>query len=119
MVQKRDIATSIILTIVTCGIYGIIWFISLTDDVARLAEDNELSGGKAFLFTLITCGIYGIYWAYKIGKDIFEIQTKRNLPATDNSVLYLVLDLFGLSIVTYCLAQNEINKLVDTANTAN
>ena len=70
--------------------------------------------GKAFLFTLITCGIYGIYWAYKIGKDIYAAQTKRNMPgATDNSVLYLILDIFGLSIVTYCLAQSEVNKMAD------
>lgn len=116
MIQKREIVTCVLLTIVTCGIYGIIWFINLTDDIAKLAEDSELSGGKAFLFTLLTCGIYGIYWAYKIGKDIYEVQNKRNLPATDNSVLYLVLELFGLGIVTYCLAQSEVNKLVDTPN---
>lgn len=114
MVQKREIVTCVLLSIITCGIYGIIWFINLTDDVARLAEDNEFSGGKAFLFTLITCGIYGIYWAYKIGKDIYAAQTKRNMPgATDNSVLYLILDIFGLSIVTYCLAQSEVNKMAD------
>lgn len=116
MVQKRDIVTCILLSIVTCGIYGIIWFINLTDDVAKLADDNEFSGGKAFLFTLLTCGIYGFYWAYKIGKDIFEAQNKRNVPATDNSTVYLILQIFGLAIVTYCLAQSEVNKLAEGSN---
>ena len=65
MIQKRDIAIAIILSIVTCGIYGIIWFVQLTDEVKIAAEDNEFqSGGIAFLLTLVTCGIYGIYWAY-------------------------------------------------------
>lgn len=113
MIEKRDIAISILLTIITCGIYGIYWFIKLTDDVATLSGDSELSGGKAFLFTLLTCGIYGIYWAYKIGKDIFEAQNKYKVAATDNSVLYLILDIFGLGIITYCLAQNEVNKLAE------
>lgn len=115
MVQKREIVTCVLLSIVTCGIYGIVWFINLTDDVARLSNDNELSGGKAFLFTLLTCGIYGFYWAYKIGKDIEIAETERNLPATsDNSVLYLILQILGLGLVVYCLAQSEINRMAET-----
>lgn len=116
-VQKRDIVTCVLLSIVTCGIYGIIWFINLTDDVAKLSEDNELSGGKAFLFTLLTCGIYGFYWAYKIGKDIYIAQEKHGLPQTDNSTIYLILEIFGLGIVTFCLAQSDVNKMAET-NTA-
>ena len=112
MVQKREIVTCILLTIITCGIYGIVWFINLTDDVAALSEDPEFSGGKAFLFTLITCGIYSFFWAYKLGKNIQIAQAKHNLPANDNSTLYIILNVFGLSIVTYCLAQNEVNNMV-------
>lgn len=70
MIQKREIVTCILLTFLTCGIYGIVWFINLTDDVAYLSEDPEFSGAKAFLFTIITCGIYSFFWAYKLGKDI-------------------------------------------------
>ena len=116
MIQKREIVTCVLLSIITCGIYGIVWFINLTDDVARASEDNELSGGKAFLFTLITCGFYGFYWAYKLGKDLYIAQTKHKMPATDNSTLYLILQIFGLSIVTYCLVQSELNNIADTSN---
>lgn len=38
--RERNIAVAIILTIVTCGIYGIYWFIVLTDD-ARLASGDQ------------------------------------------------------------------------------
>ena len=111
MIQKREIVTCILLTFLTCGIYGIVWFINLTDDVAYLSEDPEFSGAKAFLFTIITCGIYSFFWAYKLGKDIQIAQTKRNLPATDNSTLFIILNLFGLSIVTHCLAQEQVNNM--------
>ena len=114
--KKRDVVVSIILSVVTCGIYGIIWFISLNDDAKQLAEDHDApSGGIAFLLGLVTCGIYMIYWNYKMGKRVYEIQLKNNVPATDNSVLYLVLALFGLSIVNYVLIQNELNKFLPEA----
>lgn len=115
-IQKKDIAICIILSIVTCGIYGIIWFVSLTDDVRIASEDQTLpSGGTAFLLTLVTCGIYGFYWAYRMGQAVNTARTKRGLAANDsNSILYLILQVFGLGIVTYCLIQNELNGFSTT-----
>lgn len=61
MIQKRNIAVCIILSIVTCGIYGIYWFICLNNDTNTASNTFGTSGGVAFLLTLVTCGIYGIY----------------------------------------------------------
>ena len=113
MLQKRSIPMAIVLTIVTCGIYGIIWFLDLTNDAAKLNNDSEFSGGKAFIFTLLTCGIYGVYWNYKMGQEIYQAKQKRNMNASDNSILYLVLGLLNLGIVNYCLMQNEINEMIE------
>ena len=55
MVKEKNIVTNIILSIVTCGIYGIVWFIQMTDDARDVSGDSTLSGGKAFLLTLVTC----------------------------------------------------------------
>ena len=119
MIEKRDVVKAIILSIVTCGIYGIIWFIKLTDDVKTASESNDMqSGTTAFLLTLITCGIYGFIWAYSIGKAMQVAQQKNGLPDKDNSVLYLVLQLFGLSIVTYCLVQSDLNTIADKKGVA-
>lgn len=109
---QRNIAVSIILTLCTCGIYGIVWFIMLNDEVRNASKDYGMpTGGVAFLLTLITCGIYGFYWAYKMGKNIAVAKQEAGLPATDNSVLYLVLQLFGFGIVNYALMQNEMNTI--------
>ena len=114
-IKERNIVVCILLTIITCGIYGIIWFINLTDDARYASGDQTLSGGKAFLFTLVTCGIYELFWAYKMGKAISVARANRGMPTDDNSVLYLVLHLIlrwaGLGIVTYALIQNELNTL--------
>ena len=111
-IKKRDIAVSVILCFVTCGIYSIIWFINLTDEVKAAADDKELSsGGVAFLLTLVTCGIYGIYWAYKMGELMKKVEEKNGLPVKDNAILYLILQLVGLGIVDYVLIQSELNQI--------
>lgn len=111
MIKERNIIVQILLTVVTCGLYGIYWFITLTDDAAHAAGEADFSGGKAFLFTILTCGIYGLYWYYKMGKTLYVANQKAGLTASDNSVLFLVLGLFGLGIVNYCIMQNELNDL--------
>lgn len=112
-VEKRDIVVTIILSVITCGIYGIVWFVLLTDDCAKASGDNSISGVSSILFTLITCGIYYLYWSYQMGKRIAKAQEKRYLPVTDNSILYLILSLFGFSFVSHILIQSELNRLAD------
>jgi hypothetical protein len=111
MVTQRGVALAIVLSLITCGIYGIYWFIVMTNDVGKLSGDSSFTGGKHFLLTLVSCGIWSLIWAYQVGKQVAEAQRQRGLPATDNSALYLILGIFGLSIVTYALVQSDVNKL--------
>ena len=112
VVQNKSIATCIILSIITCGIYGIIWFINMVDDVNRVCNDEKSnqSGGTVFLLTLITCGIYGIIWFYQAGGRMYNAGQKYGMPISDNGTLYLLLSIFGLGIVNYCLLQSDLNK---------
>lgn len=111
-IQKRNIVTSILLSIVTCGIYGIVWFIDLTNDANEASgEQNPTSGGMAFLYTLLTCGIYSFYWAYKMGERMQTAGQRCGKQIENNGALYLILSIFGLGIVNYCLIQSDLNKL--------
>ncbi|WP_409346131.1 DUF4234 domain-containing protein [Paenibacillus sp. MBLB4367] len=110
MVQQRNIALAIILSLITCGLYAIYWFIVLTNDVGKVSGDNSFTGGKHFLLTLVTCGIWSFIWAYQVGKQLAEAQRQRGYVISDNSVLYLILTFVGLGIVTYALVQSDINK---------
>jgi hypothetical protein len=112
LLQKRDIAIAIILSLVTCGIYGIYWMIVLTNDVGRLSDEPGFQGGIAFLLSVITCGIYGIYWAYQLGKYVAKAQAMRGFTQPDNSLLFVVLSIFGLGIVAFAIAQNDVNQMV-------
>ncbi len=111
MVKQRSIALCIILSLVTCGIYGIIWFISLTDDTNTVWGKPGTSGGMAFLLTLVTCGIYSLYWAYKQGEKLDEAKQAKGLAAGSSGILYLLLSIFGLGIIAYALMQDSLNKL--------
>lgn len=118
MVTKINIVVCILLSIFTCGIYGIFWFIVLNDDVRTVSNDDRFQGGKAFLLSLITCGIYTFYWSYIVGKAMMQAKAKNNLPPEDNSILYLILSIFGLGIVNYCLIQNDLNTISDKNSAA-
>ena len=113
MIREKNIATCILLSIFTCGIYGIVWFITLTDDTSIASDDKSLSGGMALLLTIITCGIYKIYWNYVMGKRICEAKEKAGLRGNDNSILYLILCLCQLDIVNYCLMQSDLNDIAN------
>ena len=106
---QRNVALYIVLTIVTCGIFGLYWFVVLTND-ANAASGRQ--NGVALLLTIVTCGIYGLFWAYQLGQKVTEAKAQRGMMADSNAgVLYLILSLFGLGIITYALAQSELNKL--------
>ena len=42
MKQERNLALAIVLTLITCGIYGIYWFIVLSDDVKEYSNDADM-----------------------------------------------------------------------------
>ena len=110
-VPNRNIVTQIILSLVTCGLYGIYWLITLQDDSNLIAdEDNTTSGVTVFLLSLITCGIYEFFWFYKMGQKMYKAGQKHGKSISDNSIIYLVLPFFGLSLVSYCLIQSDLNK---------
>lgn len=108
--KYRSIALCIVLSIITCGLYGIYWFVCATDDTNEVSSCYGTSGGLAFLFSLITCGLYGIYWGYKLGEALDDARMRNGEPSSSLAIIFLLLNIFGLSIITLALAQNELNR---------
>lgn len=114
MVVKKSIAVSIILSIVTCGIYMLYWIASITNDVGVIRHDNNYrSGGMVVLLTIVTCGIYGFYWYFTTSRDIYNVEQDLNMRTSDNAVINLLLSIFGLSIVAIAIMQSSVNDLSD------
>ena len=112
---QKNIAVAIILSIVTLGIYGIIWFVNMVDQVNEASENQAgSSGGTVFLLSLVTCGIYQLIWLYKAGELLNVAKARRGMYTDSNSgVMYLLLSVFGLGIVSYALIQGELNKIAE------
>lgn len=107
---NRSIPLCIILSLVTCGLYSLYWFVVMTDDANSLLEDEQTSGVLSLVLFFVTCGIYGIYWNYQMGKKLYDAGNKNHVGIQDYSILYLVLSLLGFTVVNYCLIQNDLNK---------
>ncbi len=102
----RSVAVAIILSIVTCGIYGIYWLVVLNDEINALTGDTTAASGiVVFLLSLVTCGIYGIYWAYVMGRKVAYLNR-----TADSGVINLIIALFGFQIINLALFQDAVNR---------
>ena len=50
---------------------------------------------------------------YKQGEKIDKAYADRGLPTGSRSIVYLVLSIFGLSIISYALMQDSLNKIAE------
>ena len=111
-IQSRSIVLCVILSIVTCGIYGLVWFFNLANDLNTAAPAPEdKTPGTVLLLSIVTCGIYSLIWIYKAGEKVDRIRMANGEPPSSSAALYLVLSLVGFSIVAWCLMQSELNKV--------
>jgi hypothetical protein len=109
-----DIVVSILLCLITCGIYNLFWNAKQMKVVNGLLGREEFSFIKWLLLSFITCGIFHIYYEYLMGEAVLEIQRKDNRPEAQNLVpVSIILSILGFSIVVDAIQQHEINKLYE------
>lgn len=112
--QKRNPVTVLLLSVITCGIYGWIVIYQISDEIRRFRDDNTINPGLEVLLCIITCGIYEIYWYYKYGKFVYDMQMKVGVEnPSDMSTVLLLLPIFKLGVVSLLLMQTELNKVWD------
>ncbi len=111
-IQKRNPVTCILLSIVTCGIYGLIWFFNIVNDLNTAAQTPEdKTAVTIILLSIVTCGIYGIIWLYNAGQKVDKIRQFNGEAPSNSGMTYLLLSIFGLGVVVYYLIQQELNKV--------
>lgn len=111
-IQPRNIGIAIILSIITCGIYYFYWIYKVTNEVGYLTKDTSVGGGLTVLLGIITCSIYFWFWYYQLGEKLSRLQTKDGTPISNDSVLLVILAVFGFGIVSLAIAQSNLNKVV-------
>ncbi len=109
--QKRSVLTVVLLMLVTCGFYTIYLAAALHEETWR-ELGTEKSLGMNILLIFVTCGIWLIVLNYETAKNYVSIGQVRGVMTQDNSVLILILTLFGFGIVSNALLQDQQNNLI-------
>lgn len=105
-IKNRNIVTCILLTIVTCGIYGIYWTICLAREAVSVKDASD--SGILEIVLMLFISPVGFFLAEK---KLTEGCADKGIEHKDNSILYLVLGFVGLGIVNFCVMQSDLNKL--------
>ena len=99
--DDRGLASYIVLSIITCGIYGYYFIYKMAHDVnvACDGDGENTSGLVAFiLLSMITCGIYACYWYYKLGNRLANNAGRYGLSIQENGTTVLMWCIFGTLI---------------------
>ncbi len=109
-IKSRNIVVAIILSIVTCGIYGIYWAVCLARESVSVKDPSDSAILEIVLFLFLP--FLGFFLAEQ---KFAQGCADKGIPHKDNSILYLVLGLVGLGIVNYCMMQNDLNQIAGNA----
>lgn len=100
-IEYRNFWKYVILSFVTCGIYGVYILCGYVKDINRICEgDGQESNSyiTVFLLTAVTGGIYGIYWWYIQSERLYRAALKYGIKLREN----------GKSILLWLIPANII-----------
>ena len=127
IIQRREPALVLVLSIVTFGIYLPFWYHGIYEDLQTLDGRTPTGHGfwLDFLFVILTFAIYGIWVDYQISQQIAQFEERNGLgPVQDTSIIAIILDVasyftaFFTNFVTSAIQQDQINRVVEKARNA-
>lgn len=122
IIQRREPALVLVLSIITLGIYLPFWYHGIYEDLKALDGRTPTGHGfwLDFLFVVVTFAIYGIWVDYQISRQIAEFEERNDLgPVQDTSIIAVILDAasyftaFFTNFVTSAIQQDQINRVVE------
>ena len=120
--EDRSLLTYVLLSLVTCGIYDLIFRWKLINDLNDVSSAKDPDGWRSpnlivlILLTLVTCGIYGWYWIYQVGNTICRAGENYGERIDENGTTLLLWSLFGslLCGAGYFIAYHLMFKNMNT-----
>ena len=109
--NERSFIKDLLLTLVTCGIYGFYAFYVVEEELAKASGDPSINPVKDLLLSIVTCGIWGIYAYWRNAKKYHELALKFGIQRNDQSTIVLITMALGVGIIGWYLSQEEHNAL--------
>lgn len=109
--RARNPAMVLILALITCGLYGLVWLWQAETEMKEelgLADQNP---GLDVVLTILTFGIWFLVVIYRVSKQVAEAQQRVNVPPNDLSLVALIVSVLGFWFVAITLLQVEMNKI--------
>jgi len=113
MKRRNPFAVWLGLPIITFGIYGIVWFIKIHQELAQFDRRRPVNTTSAILsifFGWLTLFIWNIVVWIQLGGHIAEAQRAAGLQPTCSPGIGLLLTFVGFGPLYY---QIELNKVID------
>ncbi len=98
MIRQRSFITLVLLSIITCGIYGIIFWYQYTDDLNIVCYGDGRRTRNfiiTILLSIITCGIYYWIWVYGIGNRLCNNAPRYGTRFTEDGTTILLWMIIG------------------------
>lgn len=111
--RKRSVASVVVLSIITCGIYSVWWTYVTCRDLQAKSGVSKIPPVVTTLLMLFVSAAGGALLGYDCNESINGLKEKNGLPKQDNMILWLLFGVF-IPVVTVALIQNEINQLPDS-----
>lgn len=96
--EDRTLVEYILLSILTCGIYGYYFLYTMAQDANVVcAGDGKSTPGllQFILLSMVTCGIYGWYWYYSLGNRLAENAPRYGMNFSENGTTVLLWLILG------------------------
>ncbi len=123
---NRDLVKFIVLSIITCGIYAIVFYSGISTDINVIA--SRYDGKRTMHFCLlyfvlapVTCGIAGFVWHHQLSNRIGKELERRGINYQFSASTYWLWNILGAFIIvgpfiyTYKLIK-AMNSLANNYN---
>ena len=113
MLTKRSIASVILFSILTCGIYMLWWTYVTCTALQEQGGKKQIPPVLTTVLMILFYKVGGVLLALDADDNVNAIKEKHGMTKTDNKVLWLILGIF-VPIATVALIQYEINGMINT-----
>lgn len=105
--ERRDPIMTLVLTIITCGMYQFYWMFMACDEVNKGLGRNQYNGLVEVLLSFMTCGLWMLWWDWRIGNSIYEMEQRWGVqPKMEPAMLFLTA-FFGLGPLFFQASMNN------------
>lgn len=107
--QVRSPGMVILLTIITCGIYGIVWMYSVAQEINMVLGDQEATKPSYAIWGIL-CFVMSFILMSQIDAAMVEIDRRRGIPSESKFLLWVLLSLLA-GIGVYFMQHNVQSRL--------